>query len=262
MTHSMSNFLSLVMAALLLLPRYVAAETLKIATGDGRPYIFTDGQTVDAQRPGFSIEIIQAAFEQLGWHAEFEALPFSRQISATEAGAYDAMVTMFISDAPHFIFPRKSIGIARNCFFTLAESNFFYVRAESLDGIRFGVANGYSYGAIDNYIAANKNHNVITVSGNDKEVVERMLGLLTAKRIEAFIEAEFVVEYHLAEKGLVGAVVNAGCASHLEAFIGFSPAKSESVQRAEQFDRALSQLRASGELASILQRYKVEDWRN
>jgi len=236
------------------------SEKITIATGDGRPYIFTDGLEVLPEKPGFSIEIVMAASALLGWDTQFVVLPFSRQVLNTHHGNYDGMMAIFHSDAPHFTFPEQPIGIARNCFYTRKDSSFIFTSEHSLDVIKFAVTNGYTYGEIDAYIEKNRLGNIVTMSGEDKHVAERLIAMLKTKRIDAFIEAEAVIDYHLKEKSIAD-VVNAGCTPTLDAFIAFSPVLDTSHSRAKAFDRAVTALRHNGDLQRILNRYNVKDWR-
>lgn len=256
--------LCLLLLTVLLTSQKLHSESLTIATGDGRPYIFAEGGTIAQQQPGFSIEIVQAAARLLNWDITFSIQPFSRQISGTRAGRYDAAMAMFPGDAPSFVFPKQAIATARNCFYKKSQSPFRYTNTTSLDMISLAVTNGYTYGgethkALDDYIARNGLGNIITIAGQDKNVAERLIAMLKANRIDAFIEAEAVVAYHLQEKRITGIKI-AGCTPTLSAFLAFSPEIKNSERRAAEFDRAVESLRSSGELKKILDRYSITDW--
>ena len=237
----------------------VNSQTLKIAMGDGRPYIFEENRTIRQDLPGFSIEIVQAAFNKLGWEVEFIALPFSRQMAETEKGNMDGIMALLHSDAPTFIFPNQPVGIAKNCFYAHKYNTWRYQDIASLDQIRFGVINAYSYGPIDNYVQANNMKNIMTVSGHDKDVINRLIKLLSINRIDAFIDAESVIEYHLDQQKFTS-IINVGCIATREAFLAFSPKLVHSKARALKFDQAVNELRKTGELQIILDKYQELDW--
>ena len=236
---------------------YAGNDELVIATGGGSPYIVVEDNHLSAPSPGFSIEIIKAVAEKLDWQVRFEVMPFSRQLAETEHGNTDALMAVFKSDAPHFIYPSQQIGIASNCFFKRVGSDFYFPdRKRSLDRYRIGVTNGFTYGLIDEYSA----ENIVTLSGEDEMVVPRLVKMLKDGRIDAFIEAEAVVSHYLKSNNIQGQV-KAGCTSTLDAYIGFSPNNPKSVDRARQFDNAVDELRQEGRVAEILSKYNVQDWR-
>lgn len=236
------------------------AEFLTIATGDGRPYIFVDNDNVSAALPGFSIEILQSVAKIQGWKLKFEVMPFSRQVIATRTGQVDGMIAVFKSDAPDLLFPSQPIGLASNCFFALEKSSFRFPDRTSLDDYKIGVTNGFTYGLIDQYIAENAGRNIVSLSGEDRDVVTRLISMLLEDRIDTFIEAEAVVNYHLKEKNIRN-VKNAGCTQTFAAYVAFSPSKSASKSRIDTFDRGVIVLRKSGKLQKILDKYGAKDWR-
>jgi polar amino acid transport system substrate-binding protein len=237
------------------------ADQLIIATGGGSPYIVVDGQKIREPLPGFSIEIVKAVSEKLDWQIKFEIMPFSRQLAATESGTTDALMAVLKSDAPHFVYPSQQIGIASNCFFKRRGTNFYFPDREvPLDHYRIGVTNGFTYGLIDDYIAENNAKNIMTLSGEDNDVLPRLVKMLTDGRIDTFIEAEAVVNYYL-KKHNIHSIVNAGCTSILDAYIGFSPNNPKSTSRADSFDKAVAELRSEGTIAQILAKYNVTEWR-
>lgn len=86
--------------------------------------------------------------------------------------------------------------------------------------------------------------------------------MLHKQRLDAFVEADLVFWYTASQMELEEAFTVAGTLGEpLPAYIAFSP----SDPRSETFARLLSEgveaLRASGELARILARYHLQDWR-
>ena len=61
---------------------------------------------------------------------------------------------------------------------------------------------------------------------------------------------------------LSGEIVSAGDVDHMdEIFMAFSPAKDSSKKYSQIFDEGLVELRKSGKLQEILDRYGVKDWK-
>lgn len=237
------------------------AESLTIGTGDGRPYIFVKRNVIDIEKPGFSIEIVNAISDKLDWGVQYAVMPFSRQVVSTQKGETDALMAVFKSDAPDLVYPDEPIGVASNCFFKREDNDFHFPDRRALDEVRIGVTNGFTYGLIDEFVAENRFNNIVTLSGDDKDVVQRLITMTLEGKIDTFIEAEAVVNYHLQEKHIKD-LVNAGCTRTFKAYIAFSPVKPGSVQRAKRFDQAMTELRMSGELAMILAKYGTKDWKN
>jgi polar amino acid transport system substrate-binding protein len=100
----------------------------------------------------------------------------------------------------------------------------------------------------------------VTLSGEDEAVVPRLVKMLQDGRIDAFIEAEAVVNHYLKQQR-IKSLVMAGCTATFEAFVGFSPVNPKSKERAELFDKAVMELRKEGKIAEILSNYDVADWR-
>ncbi|MCL9783262.1 transporter substrate-binding domain-containing protein [Vibrio sp. S4M6] len=238
------------------------AKPLIFATGDWRPYIFEKDDTVDDNRPGFSIEIVDRAFEQMGYQITYKTPPFSRQILDTERGVYTALVGLLVSDAPNLIYPTESIGQVSNCFYAQNDNGWKFKEVSSLVAVKLGVISSYTYGVIDDYVAKNHSGNVIAISGSEENILKRLFRMLEAGRIDVVVEDRSVVSHYLENAGLVGQFKVVGCLGTVPAMIGFSPVLPESKELARQFSQEVQELRRSGELQQILNKYGIEDWKS
>ena len=230
-----------------------------VGTGDGPPFIRTENGSIHNEKPGLSIEILQSIAKHNNWKLEFVEMPFARQIVATRLGEVDAMVAVFKMDAPDLLYPSTPIAVAEHCFFTREDTDFWFTSLQDLDAIKLGVINDYNYGLIDEYVAENKQDNILRVSGQDKDSLTKLLALLHMRRIDAFIEAKSVVEY-VTNNLDTETLRIAGCTAISPAYIAFSPASEESEQLAHEFDSAIEQLRTQGELKRLFQKYGITDW--
>ena len=59
-------------------------KQLTFTTGDWRPYIFEVDGTVGPNKPGFSIEIVNAVFVKMGYDLRYVTAPFLRQMQEVE----------------------------------------------------------------------------------------------------------------------------------------------------------------------------------
>ena len=245
-----------------LLGAQLMAETksLKFTTGDWAPYIYEWNGTVHPERPGSSVEIVTRIMEELGYEYDFTILPFLRQIFETETGNYDAMVGVYMQEAPNLIFPDEPIGISRNCFFTSAESDWQYTGFDSLEGKKFAIVQGYIYGEVDAYIP-NHQDQFLAILGSESNMMERLASLVEIGRVHAFIQDYEVALHHFESAGIKGKFKSVGCMRDIPITIGFSPKNKATPKRIAEFDRVFSELRDSGEIARILKKYGVEDWK-
>ena len=80
-------------------------------------------------------------------------------------------------------------------------------------------------------------------------------------RIEIVIDSNFVMQHTLRAMKAEADYKEAGCSPPVEHFIAFAPGKPESKQWALWLTEGLADLRKNGELAKILERYALKDWR-
>ena len=247
-------------AFLILTPSSSVAETLTFTTGDWRPYIFEASGTVDPARPGYSIEIVNAAFEGLGHQITYKTAPFLRQIQEVEKGTFTALAGVYQEEAPKLIFPNEAIGLTRNCFFAKPDQSWEYSGVESLLSATIAVVDGYIYGDIDDYLETGGGR-VIKLIGSETDMMKRLTELVDIDRATAFVQDFAVADYFFRSAGLSGRYKAVGCLPHIEIKIGFSPNDKRSAGFSREFDVQIDKLRRTGALQTILDRYDVRDWK-
>lgn len=236
------------------------AERLTFTTGDWRPYIFEENGTVSSKTPGFSVEIVNSVFANLGHSIVYETAPFLRQIHEVESGRYTALVGVYRNEAPNLVFPQEPIGMTRNCFYTMAGHTWRYKSLEDLSSVKFATVSGYTYGEIDSYIEANSER-VMKLAGGESNMMKRLTKLTEIGRVTAFVQDIAVAEYFFKIKGLQGRFQRAGCLSFIESMIGFSPNDPRTPALVRGFDAEIAKLRRLGELKKILIKYGIADWK-
>ncbi|WP_286239461.1 substrate-binding periplasmic protein [Neptuniibacter halophilus] len=233
------------------------AEKLRFAADNWCPLNCKSG----SDRPGFMVEVAQRVFEPLGYEVEYIETNWSRAVQETRKGSFHAILGAFPGDARDFIFPQQELALLQNSLFVRRENPWRYRGVHSLREVRLGAINGYDYGAeLSRYLASDSNP-VTLLSGSEKPL-QRGIRMLHKQRLDAFVEADLVFWYTASQMELEEAFTVAGTLGEpLPAYIAFSP----SDPRSETFARLLSEgveaLRASGELARILARYHLQDWR-
>jgi polar amino acid transport system substrate-binding protein len=236
------------------------AEQLTFMTGDWRPYIFEEGGSVDPKMPGYSVEIVNAIFTKLGHQVSYKTAPFLRQIQEVEKGSYSALVGVYNEEAPNLIFPEEAIGMTRNCFYTKLDQTWQYENLDSLPLVRIATVGGYIYGEIDDYVEAN-DESVIKLLGSEADMMKRLTELVDIDRATAFVQDVSVAEYFFKIEGLQGRYKKAGCLPFIEIMIGFSPNDPRTANFVQEFDARLAEMRGSGELEMILNKYGIADWK-
>jgi polar amino acid transport system substrate-binding protein len=237
-----------------------AAEQLTFTSGDWRPYIFEENGTIDSKTPGFSIEVVNTVFVKMGHDIVYATAPFLRQIRNVEQGKNVALVGVYREEAPNLIFPEEPIGMTRNCFYVKKDSNWKYEGVDNLSEVTIAVIGGYTYGEIDDYIAS-INSNIMSLKGNEADMMHRLTRLVDVDRATAFVQDVAVTEYFLKTEGMQGRYRAAGCMEAIPSMLGFAPNDSRTAGFVKDFDRQLVQMRASGELKQILDKYGISDWK-
>jgi len=211
------------------------SDQLIFTTGDWRPYIYEADDTVDANRPGFSIEIVNAVFAKMGHNITYKTAPFTRQILETGRGKFTALVGVYQEEAPKLIFPQEPIGMTRNCFYTKSSSSWTYKGLEQLSAASIAVIGGYTYGEIDSYIEAN-NEKIIELTGNEANMMNRLTKMVEIDRATAFVQDIAVAEHFFKQEGIQGRFKTAGCLDAIASMIGFTPSDPRSIAFAKEFD--------------------------
>lgn len=240
-----------------------AGKTITLVADRWCPY----NCAASASQPGFMVEITRAIFKKYDIAVTYKVLPWSSAIEQTRSGRYDAVVGASQGDVPDFIFPSLTQGMSSMQFWVKKDSNWSYNGISSLNEVRIGIIAGYSYSKIlDMYLNLNRSQTerIQPVSGDN--ALELNLRKLEAGRIDVTPEDKNVMQYYFSSRGLPMTVKSAGTPVAREnmediyLYVAFSPANPKSQQYAQAMTQGMQELRRSGELKAILERYRVEDW--
>lgn len=238
-------------------PHYVIGE-LKFCSDPWPPYA---GKSSDI-KPGYIIDILEAIYEPLGYIIKFENIPWSRCIRDTRDGIFNGVAGADLEQVPDFVFPTQTVGTSHPQFYTRADSQWSYQGLGSLEDVRLGIIQDYTYSPqLDVYIRRHQSDSHLTiVKGNDG--LKQLISLLQAKRIDVFVENSRVVNFTLSQMEISQEnIKSAGAPGKGDVlYVPFSPRYQESRELVNIFDRGIVQLRESGELKQILLRYQMSDW--
>lgn len=224
-----------------------------------------------SDKPGFMVEIATAAFARHNIIVEYISLPWTRAIESVREGKYSGIIGAYYGDAEDFIYPTIPQGRATNVFYTRANDNWQFHEEKDLALRSLGVIADYSYSKfLDEYIEAHKGdmRRIQVISGDDAMTVN--INKLIAGRVDTIIEDKQVVDYHLSQEGETPKqekIREAGILPVPEdengiIFIAFSPALPEAQAYADILTKETENMRKSGALKKILDRYGVEDFKD
>ena len=171
-------------------------------------------------------------------------------------GKYTVLPGLWKEDAPDFIYADKEQGISPFVFYVHKRSSWKFTGIESLKTLRVGVIKNYYYPEPLNQLIQENHPAIKTIAGN--EPLRRNLIKLVNSRIDTLAEDMFVTQYNLEKMGLVNKVVEAGkMEPNGIIYAGFSPAIPESKEYAEILTKGMIELKKSGELNKIFNKYNL-----
>jgi polar amino acid transport system substrate-binding protein len=231
------------------------AETITLVADEWCPY----NCAIDSDAPGIMVEIAKKAFEPEGITVDYKIIPWARAIETVRSGQYNALLGAAYGDAEGFIFPTTPQAMMRNSFYVKKGNSWSFKTMESLNTISLGVIASYSYGdEIDAYIArySDTMPRIQIVTGED--AAQRNIDKLNAGRVDALIEASYVMEYHLKQRGMSDTIITAGmlpASMQDRLFIAFSPSHKDSKRYVAILNKAMERMKRTGELEAITRRY-------
>lgn len=236
-----------------------AMKQIVLLADEWCPYNCSNDQVL----PGFIIEIAQLALSSSETTVVYKTRPWSRSIIEVREGKAHGLVGAGKDEVPDFIFPVIEQGRALHTFYTLPNNPWRYDGLASLEKIRLGVIQDYSYGNLyKDYILPNEGSpNIVTLTGDS--ALSRSIEMLQLNRIDVLVEEKYVLQHHLFKNHNVpvaNSFVEAGIAFSEKIYIAFSPALEESKIYAEKLSKTMKSLRKSGQLKEILNKYGLKDW--
>lgn len=234
------------------------ADTLTIRADEWCPYNCAPSD----KKIGFGIEIAKAIFEKAGHTVDYKVLNWTRSIEETRAGNYIAVLGATKTEVPDFVYPKEPIGQYQTGYASLNEKPYEYSGPSSLEDKLLGAIQSYNYDPeIDAYIAANKNnHNRIEfVTGDD--ALTKNINKLLAGRLDVVLDSTYVLLYKIDSMGATDKIHISLPTKTDMVYLAFSPKNPKSQDYADLFDKGIAELRATGELKTILAKYGLKDWK-
>lgn len=251
--------LSRLAAAVLLLGASTAhADVIKLVGSLYCPLICED------EKNGFMVEIVRSVIEKNGHTLDYENLPRSRALDAVEAGQVDGLIGQVKGFEDTYFYPDEQTGVISPCVFTSKSSNWVYDGTESLAELRMGLIPGYGYAAIpgmSEHVAkyAEDPEKIEYVVGQDPML--RILKMISLGRFTGTLDDINIINY-LVKMNDLDDVRVAGCLdARIDSYTIFPKVLPHSERLATMLGNGIKELRASGELARILEQYGASDWK-
>lgn len=222
----------------------------------------------DKSRPGIIFEIIKEVFNNAGYNTEFFIMPWKRSLDEVENGKYNANALVNIAEGEAMLINKEPIAFSMYKYFVRAGDKWRYNGIKSFESITLGVQEDIDYGIITDYVEKNKDDKEKIQYISAETSFDKNIKKLIAGRIDAFFEDKVVVANYLKENGLEGKIIEAGTSvdpNFLDEeyiYVGFSRKIPESKLYAEILDKGIRELRKSGRLKVILDKYGATDWDN
>ena len=210
----------------------------------------------DAEQRGIFVDLAEQIFAESGIEVEYRVINWARAVHDTRRGKLGALIGAGVQDAPDFIFTPTAPGVSRMCFYALRGGTWRYQGLKSLQAVRLGAINGYSYGAeLDLYLREHHDLARVQLMTGDR-ALQSNLRKLRHDRIDVLVENAWVMQALLSEHYLHGDIVEVGCRQpDIPIYLAFAPGLADSARYARLFEQGLLRFREDGRMDELLRRY-------
>lgn len=237
--------------------------TITLAADNWCPFTCDD----KSENPGFMVEIAKAAFKPYNISVQYKVISWARAIEMARNGKVTGIIGASHDDAPDFVFPSTLQGLSSMNFWVKKDSQWQFDSIASLGKVKIGIASDYAYGKIlDQYLKVHSGATDHIQEVNNADALSINLRKLNAGMIDALPEDKSVISYYFSSRGLAMNIKSAGAVvdrSHIEdnfLYIAFGPNNPKAKYYADIMAKGMHDLRKSGELKKILDKYQIEDW--
>ena len=205
------------------------------------------------------IEVAKTVFERKGHNIDYQVHPWIKSIESVRNARATALVATTKLDAPDLIYPEKSMGSNKDCFYVRTQDKWEYNTLSDLKERKIGIAEAYAYNPLlSTYFSENSKQTTIA-SGSDP--LKLNLERLDNKTIDTLVENPFVFNYITAQEKIRDKYEEAGCTDDNDLYIAFSPKNPRSKEFAKMLSDGIEELRKDGTLDKIISKYALKDWR-
>ncbi len=238
----------MVLAFLIFMPlNSVKSETITMAIGEWAPY------TSKTDPNGKLAEVlVQEIYKRVGIEVEFTYYPWKRSFELTKSGKFAATFPWLQIEErkPMFIFPKESLYQQKEVFFHLKDLDFKWETDEDLKQYRIGGVLGYAHVKL-----LEDKGLTLDIITSDEQNFKKLL----ARRIDLF-SSSFIVGYTLINKLFEPSRAalftnNPKPLTKDDMFLLISRDIPNGQELADQFDKGIKELKASGEYDKIFDKF-------
>lgn len=225
-------------------------ETIRIRADSWMPF---NGDPTAAQ-PGYVVEFLREIFEPQGIKVDYQVMAWADAVKAAEEGEIEGIIGANRKEAQNLLVGSTPIAEPQFALFTLKGNPWRYESIRSLQGIKLGAIEGYSYwSSIDNYIAKNSAPALKIYSG-EAPLAEALQDLDDGK-IDAVVESVLVFHWAARSRGRKFTEYRIAYNEVAEPlYVAFS--KSDAGRKyMKLFEQGLRKLKDSGRFDAILDSY-------
>jgi polar amino acid transport system substrate-binding protein len=240
-----------------------SSEPLKFVWNAYCPYTC---QVAKTGQPGYAMELVQSVFDNSKYKIEYTyVLSWNRAMQQVEKGEKDAIVFSYhnAKNAHKYVIPTQSLAINDNTSFAILKSNpWKFTSVESLDLLNhIGAYKGtvWSNKQISDF-EMKQQHKFIYLHGDN--IAERAFSMLRRGRLDAWEDSNTLLDYYVYSKKVNNIRIESIDNPQISTGdLLFSAKNSRSAEYAAFFSHRLQQIRKSGQLELILQKYGLQDWK-
>lgn len=235
------------------------ADTVRLIADDWFPYNGKPG----AEREGYLVEIARAVARDDRDQVSYQLDAWQDAIRRVRNGESDCVLGATSVDSSGLRFGPETFGRNVNVFYTLMDSRLRIDAMGDLTRWRLAVIAGYDYGdTLGRYLAVAAPGKVDTIANRD-DPLDAALRDLIAHRVDVIVDDPNVVTAAAQRLGIASRIRPAGqLPEELDLYFACTPTGERGSAILDKLNAGIRRLRASGELAAILARYGIKDWRD
>lgn len=245
---------------LLLIPALnVIAAEITLVADEWPPFNGSPGSEYE----GYMVDVAREVFAKKGITVKYRVLPWNRSLRGTEIGKYNGAIGASKTDAEGFIFPEEELARNRLAFYVKKGSQWKFNGLKSIKTISLGVIDGYDYRIwLNRYIEQNRqNPAKVQVLVGDSPLAQNLKKLL-AGRIDVVVDTDAAIRSAAKHLNVLEQIEVAGYGDEPAfCYIAFSPVLDNSSHYAKILSDGIVEMRKSGRLIEILDKYGLHDWK-
>ncbi|MDM4768240.1 transporter substrate-binding domain-containing protein [Pelomonas sp. SE-A7] len=212
--------------------------------------------------PGYIVDIVTQALQSQGVPFSLRYFPWPRAMRMVERGEADGLLTPTVPGFPQYLFHAQAVGYQQYCFYADKASPWRYSKPEDLQNRHIAMLADSGLGAVDDYIRTHRSSVTVTQITAPHDFAKQLFRFLGMKRADAVVLTTDVFDYGQS-RGDIGPNFRAvGCLDTEKLAVGLTR-RDEQRSRliGKALDQGISRLRESGQLAKVLARYGLKDWK-